>query len=66
MLFGRQLDFFYVIHHASLVVLTLDGITSFLQQMNIQNVLKTMFQSKQDVLAEICCLIYHCRSVICG
>ena len=49
--FGRQLDFFYVIYHASLVVLTLDRITSFLQLMNIQNVLKNIFRSKQDVLA---------------
>ena len=62
--FGRQFDFHDVICHISLVTLTIDGETSFLQLMDAQNVHKNMCfspnKSYGDVsnkfaLAVICC-----------
>ena len=40
--FGRQFDFHDVIHTNGIVTLTIDGVTSFLQLLDVQNIRKNM------------------------
>ena len=54
--FGRQFDF-----HDGIVTLTIDGVTSFLQRLDVQNVRKnTRFSLKQEYEGFVHIFIFLC------
>ena len=60
MSFGRQFDFMTSFFTYMLVILTLDGVTSFLQLMDIQSVLSKMADSLSTLGESFIFSIFWC------